>query len=187
MVAASATVQVWFAPSVMAAERSIAAGAPVWTLIPAVLSAGVMVSVPDAPEAMLTEESGPTPTSLMKGLGMGDGYRYAHDEPDAFAAGARYLPEGVEQRFVSLPVGIPLDTMEPLPTNSRNADFAAFQAARNNLHDQFMAVAAKLQPGEEKIIGLGDSGLALQIRRVNEEAAPIAAGNNPFVAALSFG
>ncbi|MFN7694927.1 MAG: replication-associated recombination protein A [Burkholderiales bacterium] len=39
------------------------------------------------------------PTSLMKGLGMGDGYRYAHDEPDAFAAGARYLPEGVEQRF----------------------------------------------------------------------------------------
>ncbi len=39
------------------------------------------------------------PTSLMKGLGMGDGYRYAHDEPDAFAAGARYLPDGVEQRF----------------------------------------------------------------------------------------
>ena len=95
--------------------------------------------------------------------------------------------EGVEQRFVSLPVGIPLDTMEPLPTNSRNADFAAFQAARNNLHDQFMAVAAKLQPGEEKIIGLGDSGLALQIRRVNQESAPVPTEQNPFVAALSFG
>lgn len=96
--------------------------------------------------------------------------------------------EGVEeQRFVSLPTGIPLDTQEPLATNSRNAEFAAFQAARNNLHDQFMAVAAKLQPGEEKIIGLGDSGLALQIRRVNEESAPVSNGNNPFVAALSFG
>ena len=94
---------------------------------------------------------------------------------------------GEEQRFVSLPTGIPLDTMEALATNSRNAEFAAFQAARNNLHDQFMAVASQLQPGEEKIIGLGDSGLALQIRRVNEEAAPIPAGNNPFVAALSFG
>jgi len=35
------------------------------------------------------------PTQLMKGLGMGDGYRYAHDEPDAFAAGERYLPEGL--------------------------------------------------------------------------------------------
>ncbi|MFO0121820.1 MAG: replication-associated recombination protein A [Inhella sp.] len=35
------------------------------------------------------------PTQLMKGLGMGDGYRYAHDEPDGFAAGERYLPDGV--------------------------------------------------------------------------------------------
>lgn len=94
---------------------------------------------------------------------------------------------GEEQRFVSLPTGIPLDTQEPLATNSRNAEFAAFQAARNNLHDQFMAVAAKLQPGEDKIIGLGDSGLALQIRRVNEESAPVSTEHNPFVAALSFG
>ena len=94
---------------------------------------------------------------------------------------------GEEQRFVSLPTGIPLDTQEALATNSRNAEFAAFQAARNNLHDQFMAVAAKLQPGEEKIIGLGDSGLALQIRRVNEESAPVSTEQNPFVAALSFG
>ena len=94
---------------------------------------------------------------------------------------------GEEQRFVSLPTGIPLDTQEALATNSRNAEFAAFQAARNNLHDQFMAVAAKLQPGEEKIIGLGDSGLALQIRRVNEESAPVSTEHNPFVAALSFG
>ena len=94
---------------------------------------------------------------------------------------------GEEQRFVSLPTGIPLDTQEALPTNSRNAEFAAFQAARNNLHDQFMAVAAKLQPGEDKIIGLGDSGLALQIRRVNEESAPVSTEQNPFVAALSFG
>ena len=94
---------------------------------------------------------------------------------------------GEEQRFVSLPTGIPLDTQEALATNSRNAEFAAFQAARNNLHDQFMAVAAKLQPGEEKIIGLGDSNLALQIRRVNEESAPVSTEHNPFVAALSFG
>ena len=94
---------------------------------------------------------------------------------------------GEEQRFVSLPTGIPLDTQEALPTNSRNAEFAAFQAARNNLHDQFMAVAAKLQPGEDKIIGLGDSGLAIQIRRVNEESAPVSTEHNPFIAPLSFG
>jgi putative ATPase len=33
------------------------------------------------------------PTKLMKGLGYGKGYRYAHDEADAYAAGERYLPD----------------------------------------------------------------------------------------------
>ncbi len=39
------------------------------------------------------------PTKLMKTLGAGDGYRYAHDEDDAFAAGERYLPDGVDAVF----------------------------------------------------------------------------------------
>ena len=33
------------------------------------------------------------PTALMQGLGHGQGYRYAHDEPDGFAAGERYWPD----------------------------------------------------------------------------------------------
>jgi len=33
------------------------------------------------------------PTRLMKELGSGRGYRYAHDEPDAYAAGEDYFPE----------------------------------------------------------------------------------------------
>jgi putative ATPase len=35
------------------------------------------------------------PTPLMKGLGYGKGYRYAHDELDAYSAGQTYLPEGM--------------------------------------------------------------------------------------------
>ena len=35
------------------------------------------------------------PTRLMKDLGHGAGYRYAHDEADAYAAGESYLPDGV--------------------------------------------------------------------------------------------
>ena len=35
------------------------------------------------------------PTKLMKELGHGEGYRYAHDEIDGFAAGASYFPETV--------------------------------------------------------------------------------------------
>ncbi len=33
------------------------------------------------------------PTGLMKGLGYGKGYRYAHDEEGAYAAGEHYLPD----------------------------------------------------------------------------------------------
>jgi putative ATPase len=36
------------------------------------------------------------PTRLMKELDYGKGYRYAHDEEGGFAAGERYLPEGME-------------------------------------------------------------------------------------------
>jgi putative ATPase len=35
------------------------------------------------------------PTRLMKDLGYGSGYRYAHDEPDAYSAGQSYFPEGM--------------------------------------------------------------------------------------------
>ena len=36
------------------------------------------------------------PTRLMKDLGYGKGYRYAHDEAGAYAAGETYLPEGMQ-------------------------------------------------------------------------------------------
>jgi putative ATPase len=36
------------------------------------------------------------PTKLMKELGYGRTYRYAHDEPEAYAAGETYLPDGLE-------------------------------------------------------------------------------------------
>lgn len=37
------------------------------------------------------------PTKLMKDLGHGHAYRYAHDEPNAYAAGETYLPEGMAE------------------------------------------------------------------------------------------
>jgi putative ATPase len=44
------------------------------------------------------------PTRLMKNLGYGRDYRYAHDEPDAFAAGERYLPDAMPDRRYYRPV-----------------------------------------------------------------------------------
>ncbi len=37
------------------------------------------------------------PTKLMKELGYGHEYRYAHDEPNAYAAGETYLPDGIPE------------------------------------------------------------------------------------------
>jgi putative ATPase len=40
------------------------------------------------------------PTRLMKDIGYGKDYRYAHEEPDAYAAGERYFPDGMaENRY----------------------------------------------------------------------------------------
>jgi putative ATPase len=44
------------------------------------------------------------PTRLMKDLGYGVGYRYAHDEPDGYAAGERYLPDEMPDRRYYRPV-----------------------------------------------------------------------------------
>ena len=38
------------------------------------------------------------PTKLMKNLGYGKEYRYAHDEENAYAAGEQYLPDGIENQ-----------------------------------------------------------------------------------------
>ncbi len=45
-----------------------------------------------------------SPTRLMKELGYGKQYRYAHDEPDAYAAGERYFPEEMGERVYYYPV-----------------------------------------------------------------------------------
>jgi len=44
------------------------------------------------------------PTRLMKELGFGKAYRYAHDEEDAYAAGEQYFPDGMAPRSYYQPV-----------------------------------------------------------------------------------
>ncbi len=56
------------------------------------------------------------PTRLMKQLGYGKGYRYAHDEPDAYAAGEKYFPEGMPERqyYQPVPRGMEMKIAEAL-------------------------------------------------------------------------
>jgi len=44
------------------------------------------------------------PTKLLKSMGHGSEYRYAHSEPEAFAAGENYLPEAIHERRYYEPV-----------------------------------------------------------------------------------
>ena len=56
------------------------------------------------------------PTKLMKELGHGKAYRYAHDEPEAYAAGESYLPDGMPEPGWYQPVarGLELKIAEKL-------------------------------------------------------------------------
>jgi len=71
------------------------------------------------------------PTKLMKGLGHGDGYRYAHDEAGGFAAGEQYLPDGLARQAFYQPVarGLELRIGERLTELRRLNDAARRPAA----------------------------------------------------------
>jgi putative ATPase len=64
------------------------------------------------------------PTKLMKDIGYGKDYRYAHNEEDAFAAGERYLPEGMPEPHFYRPTerGLEIKIAEKLrELKARNA------------------------------------------------------------------
>ncbi len=56
------------------------------------------------------------PTRLMRDIGHGKGYRYAHDEPDGLAPGQTHFPDGFEPRryYEPVPRGLELKLREAL-------------------------------------------------------------------------
>jgi putative ATPase len=66
------------------------------------------------------------PTRLMKEIGYGKGYRYAHDEPGGYAAGERYFPDDMPDRryYVPVPRGLEIkigEALEARRSRDRNA------------------------------------------------------------------
>ena len=75
------------------------------------------------------------PTRLMKQLDYGKGYRYAHDEEGAFAAGERYLPDGMaaQQFYQPVPRGLEIKIGEKLTElRRRNRAVDDGQAAKED-------------------------------------------------------
>lgn len=76
------------------------------------------------------------PTKLMKELGHGKAYRYAHDEPGAYAAGESYLPETMPEPrwYRPVPRGLELKIAEKL-ASLRQLDEEALKATTERSED----------------------------------------------------
>jgi putative ATPase len=78
------------------------------------------------------------PTRLMKDLGYGSGYRYAHDEPEAYAAGERYFPDDMPDRryYHPAPRGLEQRIGEALERLRSRAPGKATDQAMDNSDDK---------------------------------------------------
>jgi putative ATPase len=73
------------------------------------------------------------PTRLMKDLGYGRGYRYAHDEPDALAPGQTHFPDALEPRryYDPVPRGLEAKLRETLERIREGAALRAHDEGRD--------------------------------------------------------
>ena len=117
-----------------------------------------------------------TNTAAATGTGR-NGRTQAQDRP----AAKLWLNVGYDAngRFVNLPVGIPVDTMELLPIRGQNEEWAQFQYARNQLLKAIQEAGDNLEPGAEVEVNL-----TVKLRKVNEEIE-VKAEDNEFATDLS--
>jgi putative ATPase len=76
------------------------------------------------------------PTRLMKEIGYGKGYRYAHDEPGGYAAGERYFPDEMPDRryYVPAPRGLEIKIGEALNARRERDRQNVRPADREGMH-----------------------------------------------------
>lgn len=90
--------------------------------------------------------------------------------------------KSTETRFISIPVGIALDTQKPIEIKTRSPELADLQAHQNQLLADLQKYAEGLQPGEETLVAL-----QIQLRRVKDPVvAPAADAASPFARKIDF-
>lgn len=70
----------------------------------------------------------------------------------------------VNGKFVNLPIGLGIDTMEAAQVRGQNEDFVKLRTAQNELLKALQDLGAKFAPGQEQEINL-----ICKLRRVNED------------------
>ncbi len=104
------------------------------------------------------------PTKLMKALDYGKAYRYAHDEPEAYAAGENYLPEGMQPpgwyqptpRGLEGKIGQKLAWLRELDRHVREGGKQDARRTPPGGEASREVPASKGTPGEERINAGGD-------------------------------
>ncbi|ESX17539.1 hypothetical protein X766_16010 [Mesorhizobium sp. LSJC255A00] len=123
-----------------------------------------------------TRPAAPAPTSRSPFAGLTS---VTNDRPKAkLWLNTGYVIAGSD-KFINLPVGLPIDTMEPAPVGGQNEDWLKQRQAQNEFLKSLQAAGADMAPGEERDIIRQDMGngitLVVRLRRVNEErAVPLA-------------
>ena len=70
-------------------------------------------------------------------------------------------------KFINLPIGLPVDTMDKVDVRGQNEDWIKFQTARNAFLDDLQKYGAQLEAGQEVILN-PDSMIQIRLRRVSE-------------------
>ena len=74
--------------------------------------------------------------------------------------------ETSDGKFVNLPIGIPVDTMEKLAIRGSNEEWNKLSQARNKMLEKFQKHGASMAAGAEETV----SGLVIKIKRVSADA-----------------
>ena len=88
-------------------------------------------------------------------------------------------PETGEKMFVSVPLGIGVDTMDPAKKRGRNENYNQLVDAKNELLEMIQKFAGTLESGQDEML----LDLQVQVRRVHDVEEPT--GANPHASALS--
>lgn len=83
----------------------------------------------------------------------------------------------IEEDFIALAKGIPVDTLEVFDNDRGSSRFAKKQAARNKLRENLIKAGMKLKPGESVIVNV----LQVQLYRKAAEQPVVEEAENPFI------
>lgn len=110
-----------------------------------------------------------------------NGRRRLPGAQDDFVKSNLWLNVGYQSgdKFINLPVGLPVDTMKPADARGQNEDWLRQRAAQNYLLEMLQKAGAEMEPGQEV-------SLKLEVRlRRTQEKVDVDPDTNPYGIALT--